>query len=268
METRLLKKITIAATFGFLIGFVAGLLGVGGGEFRIPVLICVIGFLVPIAASSNLLIGLLTVSVGLTSRLIFGLALPPIYGVIIAMSLASILGAYMGASITGKIKEVYLRWALAILLVSLGLKLVYDAFTHEESFGLGLIFPMDVIAGFIFGFLIGILCGTFGVAGGEMRIPVFIYIFGLTIKAAGTASLLVSIPAIASGAFKHHRLNHMNQDVKIISIAMGVPSAIGALMGASLVSMTADVHLKLLLGVILLLATVRIVVRNEDSPRK
>jgi len=252
-------KILLASLLSFIIGLVAGLLGVGGGEFRLPVLICLIGFPVAIAAAANLLIGILTVAVGLARRLMLGITLPGIAGVIVSMSAASIVGAYAGAFITDKVKEKYLKAAVGVLLVSIGIKMVYDAFAVESSAGLALSYPMELFLAGVLGGLIGVVGGALGVAGGELRIPSLIYIFGMPIKEAGTVSLLVSIPTVATGAFKHARMGHVRREVILISIAMAIPSVVGAFLGATLVVAAGENLLKALLGVVLLLATVRIV---------
>jgi uncharacterized membrane protein YfcA len=59
-------------TFGFLagilIGAAAGMIGVGGGEFRIPVLIYVLRLPVRVAAGANTVIGLAVVVLGVIRR--------------------------------------------------------------------------------------------------------------------------------------------------------------------------------------------------------
>ncbi|MBS7612436.1 TSUP family transporter, partial [Candidatus Bathyarchaeota archaeon] len=54
------KMLTIFC-LGFLLGSAAGLIGVGGGEFRIPVLLYILKLPVVAAIAINLLVGLLTV---------------------------------------------------------------------------------------------------------------------------------------------------------------------------------------------------------------
>lgn len=252
-------KILLASLFGFFTGLIAGLLGVGGGEFRLPVLIFLIGFPVVMAAAANLLIGILTVVVSLARRLMLGITLPGMAGVIVSMSAASIVGAYAGAFLTGKVKEKYLKAAVGVLLVSIGIKMIYDVFAVESSVGLALSYPMELFLAGVLGGLIGVVSGALGVAGGELRIPALIYIFGMPIKEAGTVSLLVSVPTVATGAFKHTRMGHVRREVILISIAMAIPSVVGALLGATLVVAAGESFLKALLGVVLLLATVRIV---------
>lgn len=259
-KATMVRKLFIASLFGLLIGFVAGLLGVGGGEFRLPVLICLLGFPVAIAAAANLVIGILTVTVGLTTRLLTGVFDPGTIGLIVAMSIGSIFGAYWGAALTGKVKEKYLKYAVGVLLTVLGLKMIHGALVLEPAGGLVAGYSIEMLAfGAVLGLLIGIVCGSLGVAGGELRIPPLIYLFGQSIKMAGTTSLAVSIPAVATGALKHKKMGHVSRDVIYTCIAMGVPSVIGAYVGATLVLVAGETFLKMLLGVVLLLATVRII---------
>jgi uncharacterized membrane protein YfcA len=252
------KKIIVASTLGFIIGLIAGLLGVGGGEFRLPVLICLIGFPVAIAAVANLVIGLLTVTVSLATRLVVGMVLPEAIGVIVVMSAASIAGAYAGAAITDRVKERYLKSAVGVLLVAVGVKMIYDAFAHEAPSGLALGYLSSMLLAALLGALIGVVSGALGVAGGELRIPAFMYFFNMPIKTAGTASLFVTIPTVATGAVKHTRMKHVSRGVVIICVAMAIPSAIGAAIGGRLALAAGEAFLKALLGVVLLLATVRI----------
>ncbi|MDI6708473.1 MAG: sulfite exporter TauE/SafE family protein [Candidatus Thermoplasmatota archaeon] len=251
------KKLIIASISGFFIGFAAGLVGVGGGEFRLPILVGVLGFSVAMAANINLLIGVVTVTVGLLRRIQTGFLFPT-FDIILAMCFGSILGAYSGAWLTGKVKEKYLKIFLAIFLVMLGIKLITEPLTHLKTYFLPA-FPLNITLALIFGILIGVVCGALGVAGGELRIPIFMYVFSLPIKSAGTASLLVSIPAVLSGAFKHIKMGHLNREGKIICIAMGVPAMIGAFLGASMLGIVSEDFLKILLGIILLAATVRVI---------
>ena len=52
------------------------------------------------------------------------------------------------------------------------------------------------------GAAIGLASSLLGVAGGELIIPTLVFGFGLDIKAAGTASLLVSLPTVAVGVLR------------------------------------------------------------------
>lgn len=97
----------------------------------------------------------------------------------------------------------------------------------------------------------GTAAGLIGVGGGEFRIPALIYIFSLDIVAAGTTSLLVSIPTVASGFVKHHNMGHIDKDAAITAAVMGIGSVIGAFIGASYAGSLDKEVLKVLLGAIL-----------------
>lgn len=236
------------------------MIGVGGGEFRTPILLYVIGLPVVTAIAVNLLVGLLTVVVSFFRRFQLGLLNGHSINIAIIMSITSIVGAYFGALLTDKIPEKPLKRLLAAFLIIVGLKIGLEPFIQTPfTLTITLGFIEEALLAALTGLLIGIISGTLGVAGGEFRIPALIYIFSLDIVAAGTASLLVSIPTVASGFLKHQNMGHMNRKATIIAVAMGVGSVLGAFIGASYARVVEKDVLKVLLGAILILATVRMV---------
>jgi uncharacterized membrane protein YfcA len=253
-------KISAALVFGVFLGAAAGLIGVGGGEFRTPILLYVIGLPVVTAIAVNLLVGLLTVVVSFLRRFQLGLLNGHSVNVALIMSMTSIIGAYLGALLTDKIPEKPLKRLLAAFLIIVGLKIGLEPFIQIPfAFTFTLGFVEEALLAATIGLAIGIISGTLGVAGGEFRIPALIYIFSLDIVAAGTASLLVSIPTVASGFLKHKNMGHMNRNATVIAVAMGIGSVIGAFMGASYAGVVEKEVLKVLLGAILILATIRMV---------
>jgi len=56
IEPVTVRTAAIAVTSGFVTGAAAGLIGVGGGEFRIPVLVHLLGFPLRLAAGVNLVV--------------------------------------------------------------------------------------------------------------------------------------------------------------------------------------------------------------------
>jgi len=242
-----------------MIGGVAGLIGVGGGEFRIPVLLYALKRPAATAVAINLFVGLLVVVASFIRRLQLGLLSNHYANIAFTMSMSSIVGAYLGARLIGKFPEKMLRKILVSFLIVVGLKVGIEPFIEVpklSAFTLG--FVEETLLSAMIGLAIGIIAGYFGVAGGEFRIPALIYIFGLDIVNAGTLSLLVSIPTVASGLLKHHRTKHLNYDTCIIATAMGVSSVIGSLIGASYVNNVDKGLLKVMLGAILVLSALRI----------
>jgi len=66
---------------------------------------------------------------------------------------------------------------------------------------------------------------------------------------------------VASGFLKHQNMGHMDRNAALIAIVMGVGSVLGAFLGASYAGAAEKDFLKVLLGAILILATVRMVTK-------
>jgi uncharacterized protein len=119
------------------------------------------------------------------------------------------------------------------------------------------------VAAILFGLGIGIVSSLLGVAGGELIIPTLLFVFGADIRAAGTASLLISLLTVAVGVLRHRRLGAFEERRDLTETVapirpMGLGSVIGAVAGGLLVGLVSAAALKLILGVILIVSAVRI----------
>jgi len=253
----------LAVISGFVTGAAAGLIGVGGGEFRIPVLVQLLGFPLKFAGGVNLVIGLFTVLLGALRRrgqhswTREDIVLTGIMGGV------SVVGAALGALGRGKLPFRPLKWVVCVYLIVVGLWMLYEAIAHVEHV---LLEPTGVVRWVLaaaVAFAIAVASGMLGVAGGEMRIPALLYIFAVPIREAGTLSLMISIPTVAAGAFTDRRSGRIPNAVLKIAVLMGVASASGVLVGAALLPYVDRDVIKGSLGVILLLATVRLTVAPE-----
>jgi uncharacterized membrane protein YfcA len=106
------------------------------------------------------------------------------------------------------------------------------------------------------GFLTGILGGLFGVGGGEIFIPLLIYIFGFSQHQAQGTSLAVLLPPIGLlAALRYYRAGHV--DFTVAGLL-----ALGFFFGASLGAVGAtriDAHiLRKLFGLFLLVVALSI----------
>jgi len=255
----------IATVSGALTGIGAGFIGVGGGEFRIPVLVTALGFPLKLAGGVNLVVGLFTVALGVIRR--WGQS--PItndYMMLVGiMGAVSIVGASVGVHARERMPLRPLKMIVCTYLMIAGVWMVYESLSGAEHV---LVNPIGiarwVLAG-VAAFLIAVISGVLGVAGGEMRIPALLYLFGVPIVEAGTLSLAVSVPTVAAGAFTDRRIGGILDTVMRVALIMAAGSTAGVLVGAALVPY-ADRHtIKAVLGVILLLATVRLTVRTEPT---
>jgi len=240
-----------------------GLIGLGGAEFRLPVLKAVFGYPIRRAIALNLAVSLLTLVAALTVRLWVSPdpnALRPLLPVIGGLIAGSIFGAWFGASYASRISVAQLhRWVL-FLLVGIGMLLIAEGVVPWHSggvpWGLALRLPLAAVAGVG----IGLVSSLLGVAGGELIIPTLVFIFGADIKIAGTASVLVSLPTVLSGLVRYVRGGAFEErgDLGALILPMGAGSIVGAFLGGVLVPYVSAGALKVGLGLILIISAVRI----------
>jgi uncharacterized membrane protein YfcA len=246
---------TLGFLSGIAIGAAAGLIGVGGGEFRIPVLLHLLKLPVKEAAGANTLIGLFVVVLSVARR--WGqqplsrddLTLGGI------MAAASVVGAIIGARQAHRLSTPLLKRIVCVYLLAVGVWMVIEGLAEAEHTLLEPWGWMRWTLAAVAGFFIAAASGALGVAGGEMRIPALMYLFAMPVKVAGTVSLIASIPTVAAGAAAYRRLGHLPNRVVVLSVLMGAGSLIGVLVGASLLPYVNRHTLKALLGVILLAST-------------
>jgi uncharacterized membrane protein YfcA len=176
------------------------------------------------------------------------------------MGVVSLAGAAVGVYGRERMPVRPLRVIFCVYLIAAGLWMLYESIAHAEHVLLEPTGMLRWTLAAVIGFAIALASGVLGVAGGEMRIPALLYLFGVPIVEAGTLSLAVSIPTVAAGAFTDHRLGGISRSAMRIAVLMGIASAIGVLAGAALVPYASREVIKGVLGVVLLLATVRLAV--------
>lgn len=243
----------IGGVAAFPIGVLSGFTGVGGGEYRAPVLLTLLRDIRGTIAA-NLLAG--TIVSAVTVGLRGGIALSADLVALAAVMMTSgILGAYCGAVLAARSSARTLKILLAGILFATALRLLFFEIPNSASFALG---PNEVVLALPVGFAIGIVSGLLGVAGGEYRIPALILFFGVPAVVAGTVSSLVSLPQQAVGFWKHHRLRVANREAIRIAIVMTLTSAVGVAVGVFLLGRTSDILVTRVLGAAMIAAAARI----------
>lgn len=249
------------------IGLLGGLIGLGGAEFRLPVLAGPLGYPARQAVPLNLAVSLATI---LTAFLIRGrtLSLTPVlalWPLIAALITGAVVAAFFGAALVYKVTNEQLERVILVFLVVIGLALLVEAFLPQQVPGL---LPDSLgwrlMAGLGFGLAIGLASSMLGVAGGELIIPTLIFAFGVEVKTAGTASLLVSLPTVLAGAIRYAGQGAFanRQSLGDTVAPMGAGSVIGAVVGGLLAGIAPAAWLKFGLGLILIISAWRIFRRN------
>lgn len=246
---------------GAAVGLVGGLIGLGGAEFRLPLLIGLFGFAALEAVILNKVTSLIVVATALPFRsgavpLDLVMAEWPIILNLLAGSLA---GAWLGAGLAVRMQSRTLYRVLAGLLVLIAAVL---ALSHGATHSSAVLVTgwAQVVAGLMAGFGIGIVASLMGVAGGELLIPTLVLLFGMDLKLAGSLSLVFSLPTMLVG-FARYRLDDSFSVVarnRGFVALMAAGSVLGVGVGGLLLGTVPDAILLPVLVAILLVSSVKV----------
>ncbi len=212
-----------------------GLIGLGGAELRLPLLITAFALYPHRAVRINLLISLATLAVSAISRLGFaGAAGILAYERIIAAMIAGgMVSAWMGAGFLNRIPKGRILSIIALLLMVVAALLLFETlFPLSGAGALARNSIVEIPAAFVAGLFTGAISSLLGVAGGEFIIPILIFIFGAGVKTAGTASVLISMPLVLTGIVRHILGGKFRSQTMLTRLVM--PMSIGSIAGAIL----------------------------------
>ncbi|MBQ1765109.1 MAG: sulfite exporter TauE/SafE family protein [Aquincola sp.] len=249
-----------ALVAGCAVGSLGGLIGLGGAEFRLPLLIGLFGFAALHAVILNKAMSLVVVA----SALIFRSTTIPFaevashWPVIVNLLAGSLLGAWVGASWASRMKGRTLYQVLAGLLVVIAVVLMlgHDRATQDPI----LTGTAQLVAGVVAGFGIGVVASIMGVAGGELLIPTPVLLFGVDIKLAGSLSLAISLPTMMVGFARYSQDQAFSilRGHRSFVIAMAAGSIVGAAIGGQLLGVVPSGILLPALAAILLISAVKV----------
>ncbi|MEY9988948.1 putative membrane protein YfcA [Streptomyces sp. V4I8] len=246
---------------GAAVGVLGGMIGLGGAEFRLPLLIGVFGFAALSAVILNKAMSLVVVLVALPARLVAVPASEPAAHWPVAVNLlaGSLLGAWAGATWAIRMRSATLHKVLAALMVLMAAALLV---THTTPLGtLDLPLWAQVPCGVGAGFGIGVVAAIMGVAGGELLIPTIVLLFGQDIRTAGSLSLLVSLPTMLVAFARYSRdgsFGVVGANLRFTAV-MAAGSIAGAVLGGLLLGVFPDLVLVPALAVILLVSAAKLV---------
>ena len=246
---------------GAAIGLLGGLIGLGGAEFRLPLLIGIFGFVALEAVIINKAMSLVVVAAALPFRA----ASVPIadllerWDIIATLLCGSLAGAWLGAGWATRLGSVTLYRVLAVLLIAIAGVLLFghDVGTTEGG-------PLDgslrLIVGIAAGLGIGVVASLMGVAGGKLLIPTIVLLFGVDLKIAGSLALAVSLPTMIVGFTRYSRDRSfvvVRANTGFLGTMAG-GSLLGAFIGGRLLGVFPDTILLPLLAAILVVSAYKV----------
>ncbi len=245
---------------GAIIGALGGLIGLGGAEFRLPLLIGVFRFPALQAVILNKAMSLIVVASALPFRAAavpFG-SVASHWWVIVNLLAGSLLGAWFGTgwATTLASNTLYRIIAIMLLLMAVVLLIGHDRETSAPV----LAGAAQMVAGVLAGVGIGIVAALLGVAGGELLIPTLVLLFGADIKLAGSLSLAVSLPTMLVGFARYSRDRSfvVLGENRGFVLVMAIGSIVGSFIGGQLLGFVPTDLLLPLLALLLVLASFKV----------
>lgn len=260
---------------GLLVGFTAGLIGIGGGVLIVPFLYFLYGhpgltgfdlpasMEVAVAHATSLFVILPTAISGSISYTKAGLV---VWRVALPVAAASIVGAVIGARLAISLPSEALKFGFGVFLVVSGTQMLFKRKDNTDRQ-----VSTNVIKTTITGLLVGILSGMMGVGGGVLALPLLMYLLHVDLKRAASTSLaIVGFAAFAgvitygiSGAGVAGR---PPMSIGYVHAAAGIPILLGSLLSVhagTLANRKANVKaLRYLFAAVFILLGVNYIVSN------
>jgi uncharacterized membrane protein YfcA len=254
------RSVPAAFGGGAVIGTLGGLIGLGGAEFRLPLLIGTFRFATLQAVILNKAMSLVVVAFALPFRAV---AVPfadvaAQWPIIVNLLAGSLFGAWFGAGWATRIASHILYRVIAALLLFIAVVLLLG---HETGApGALLTGVAQAATGVLAGFAIGIVAAFMGVAGGELLIPTLILLFGVDIKLAGSLSLAVSLPTMIVGFARYSRDRSfvvLRENLRFV-LVMAAGSIAGSFIGGQLLGWVPSSVLLPALAAILVVSAIKV----------
>ncbi len=236
--------------FGFVVGILTGLFGVGGGFMIVPLLNVLFGVKYPIAVGSSLCFTIGTGTAGVMAhRRANNIELKSL----VYLSIFAIIGAVLGADLQHYLEEAigegnkeYFDSMMAGLFIVMLLTTAWILASgagrekHGKSFLQRIAIPPRIdlpkaglkdvsLTGICAaGLMVGVLKGLLGIGGGVLYMPLLIVVIGLTPHQAVGTSLGVVLFSSIAGTIKHGLMGNVDL---WIAMSLLVGSSIGVQLG-------------------------------------
>lgn len=245
---------------GTVIASPGGLIGLGGAEFRLPLLIGVFRFaaLEAVIMNKAMSLGVVATALPFRAQTVPFADIAANWPILLNLLAGSLLGAWFGAGWATRLKSEALYKVIAVLLTVIAGVLLFG---HSTTAGTPMLTgTAQTMVGVLAGFAIGVVASLLGVAGGELLIPTLVLLFGADIKLAGSLSLAVSFPTMIVGFTRYSR----DQSFSVLGrnrsfvLVMAAGSVLGTFIGGLLLGIVPTAVLLPLLAAILLVSAVKV----------
>jgi uncharacterized protein len=200
MELLTPQVIALTITFGVIAGFLAGLLGIGGGVVLVPLFL----WLFPLAGFAPELV--VHTAFGTSLAIILPTAVSSTLGhrkrgnihseMVLYLALGGIVGGLLGATIASLISGSILKICFGLLLIIISVRLLFFKQPYLPPECIDCARPWQFV---VVGFIGGSFSAFFGVGGGIVTVPLLLILLHLPMRlAVGNSSALIVVSSLAA----------------------------------------------------------------------
>lgn len=249
----------IAALIASATGFIASIIGLGGGFLYVPTLSLIFGLDQKMAVGTSLAITVFAASLAAVcyrgqKKLLITAA--------IVMSIPGMIFAVLGSALTAYIDSRILAVIFVLVLLVIALQMFRPTLPVVQKILSGPAFVVSVAGNngidqpvripyahlILWGAMGGIVSGMTGISGGVLFVPALVSL-GVPVHFAVATSLLTIIPPSITGAATHAVLGHISLPFLAV---YGAGAGIGAYAGASVAPRIHADHIRKFFGLLLI----------------
>lgn len=254
--------------FGFLVGIIASLTGVGGGIIIVPILTILFGLIPQHAVGTSLASIVFT---ALASTYSYSKQKRVFFRTGLLLAITTVPGAYLGAYLTTLISPNTLGVFFGFFLAFVALRMIIGKNAKEEE-GMNagkierpLLADKEIVKsrriivpGVALSIFAGMASGLLGIGGGILGVPIMTLVMGIPIHYATATSMFTMIFTSISGVAKHHLAHHIHY---LPALLLAAGTIFGAQVGARLSRRVSGKNLRLIFGFLLLIVGIRMIVK-------
>jgi len=254
--------------FGFLIGAVASMIGVGGGIFMVPLLTLLYLFSPAQAAGTSLTTIIFT---SLASTVNYSRQKRIYYKTGLILAIATVPGAFFGAYLTSIIEAWLLGLIFGVFLFFVALRMIFQSSFRkskrsdaDENTHYTVVYSekalfesrTKILLGVMLSFFGGLSSGLLGIGGGSLLVPIMTLAMGIPIHVTVATSMFTMIFTSIAGVTQHFSLGHIHGEYAIL-LALG--TIFGAQLGAYTSKRISSRNLRRIFGILLIFISIRMI---------
>jgi uncharacterized membrane protein YfcA len=249
--------------FGFFIGILASMTGVGGGVFIVPILTFFYDFRVNSATGTSLTAIIFT---AIASTINYARQKRIYYKTGLLLALTAAPGAYLGGWIAKITQEQLLGLIFGVFLILVATRMIVSLARRKEA---DKTLPVKtdaelvrsgkiIIIGVALGFFGGFASGLLGIGGGTLIVPIMAFALGMPIHLATATSMFTMIFTATSGVAEYYQAGLVNFPIALLFAAGTV---VGAQVGAYTSKKISNRNLTVIFSIMLTVAGANMILK-------